>query len=153
MAILPQNAGLADVHGVQPNRNLVLWPYTDLRSQHVTWGNRYTFVRAAFKSGAFKVAFPNPRGWLAYYRQGTLFVKYAEYRPAEEYYDLGGSSQCYCQPRFLELETQGPKTVVPVGESVTHREAWRVFRCADFEPAEESMQKIVADLGIEEFTL
>ena len=80
VAILPQNAGLADADGVLPNRNLVLWPYSDLRSPHVTWGNRAIFVFAVFQSGAFKLAFPNHRGWLAYHRQGTLFVKYAEYR-------------------------------------------------------------------------
>jgi hypothetical protein len=35
VAILPQQVGPADPDGVQPNRTLALWPYTDIGSAHL----------------------------------------------------------------------------------------------------------------------
>ncbi len=151
VAILPQNDQPADPDGVQPNRSLVLWPYTDLRSEHLTWGNRCLFVRASFRSGAFKVGFPNARGWLAYHWQDTLFVKFASYQAGAEYFDLGGSSQCYCNPRFLELETLGPKAIIEPGETATHREIWRVLGGLELAPSEEDIQIIIDDMQLADF--
>ena len=126
VAILPQATGAVDEHGLLANRHLVLWPYTQINSPHVTWGDRYIFVEATMRDGAFKVGFPNPVGWLAYLLDGTLFVKQAAYHPDADYFDRGSSSECYCNPRFLELETLGPRTLLAPGEAVSHREAWVV---------------------------
>ena len=70
-----------------------------------------------------------------------------------EYYDMGSSSQCYCHPRFLELETLGPKTIITMGETITHREVWRVFKIKDFKATEEATQAIINSLQIEDFSL
>jgi hypothetical protein len=126
VAVLPQATAPADEHGLLPNHHLVLWPYTRLDSPHITWGDRYLAVEAKMRDGAFKVGFPNPVGWLAYLVDDTLFVKQAAYQPGADYLDLGSSSECYCNPRFLELETLGPRVTLTPGEAVSHRETWRV---------------------------
>ncbi len=126
VAVLPQATALADEYGLLPNRHLVLWPYTRLDSPHITWGDRYLLVQATMQEGALKIGFPNPDGWLAYAVDDTLFVKQAAYQPDATYYDRGSSSECYCNPRFLELETLGPRTRLAPGESVSHRETWMV---------------------------
>jgi hypothetical protein len=74
-AVLPQPSGYTDPVGLLPNRFLSLWPYTDIRSPFIHFGNRYIFIDSTPQSGPMKIGYPNPRGWLGYYREKTLFVK------------------------------------------------------------------------------
>ena len=147
-AILPQPTGDADEAGVLPNRLISLWPYTDITSPHINWGNRYIFVKANMQDGALKVGYPNPTGWIAYYVDDTLFVKYAEYLQTEEYFDNSSSSECYCSQYFLELETLGACTALEPGGRVVHRETWKLFNVADLEPDEDTVNGLVEQLGL-----
>lgn len=123
VAILPQSQ--ADT-GVLPNRSLALWPYTDITDPCLHWGHRYLRVEARM-TAPFKIGFPNPRGWLAYWWRGTLFVKRAVYEAGAPYPDLGSSSECYTDHRCLELETLGPLRLLDRGASVSHVETWEVY--------------------------
>ncbi|GMQ79154.1 MAG: hypothetical protein BMS9Abin02_1713 [Anaerolineae bacterium] len=147
-AILPLNRAYADHHGLQPNRSIVLWPYTDMNSSHIRWGNRYLFVEANMKEGALKVGFPNPVGWLAYYRNHRLFVKLASYQADAAYYDYSASSQCYCNEQFLELETLGPQVALEPGMSVGHKEVWEIFRDFDLSLDEKVLDRSLDKIGI-----
>ncbi|MGB7872807.1 MAG: hypothetical protein WBL25_00375, partial [Anaerolineales bacterium] len=145
VAILPQSREQTEV---LPNRTLALWPYTDIASPQVSWGNRYTLVRAEMQD-PFKVGFPNPRGWLAYWLDSTLFVKRAVYDANANYYDFGSSSECYCNDRFLELETLAPIGKLAPGESVTHAETWELYADVEFPENKDAAQAIVEKLGLE----
>jgi len=147
IAVLPQ---CTQDTGVLANRSLAVWPYTDIKDAHIQWGNRFIFVRADLESGAVKLGFPNPRGWLAYWLNGTLFVKKADFDPAAHYYDFGSSSECYCDHRFLELETLAPRLTIPLNGSVSHTETWEVFKDIDFSPDETAVQALVEDLDLEQ---
>lgn len=151
VAILPQNTSKADQAGVLPNRSLVLWPYTDPASSHITWGKSSILVHAnlASEEEKLKLGFPNPRGWLAYHLQDTLFVKYAAFQPSQSYYDFNSSSQCYCGPAFIELETLGPQVTLAPGESVSHKEAWQVFREVGFTTSDAAVQVLVEKLSLD----
>jgi hypothetical protein len=149
IAVLPQATIPADEFGLLPNRHLVLWPYTQVTSAHITWGDRYVFITATMESGALKVGFPNPSGWMAYAVDGTLFVKYASYWPGAAYFDRGSSSECYCNSRFIELETLGPRTILAPGDSVTHREIWTVRAGVSFRPGEAAAQALVDRLQLD----
>lgn len=146
VAILPQSL---EQSGVLPNRSLALWPYTDIANPHVTWGNRHILVRAEMGEMIYKIGFPNPRGWLAYWRAGTLFVKWASYDPQASYYDFNSSSECYCNHRFLELETLAPVTKLEPGASVSHTETWELFAGIDVPKDGIAAQAIVEKLGLE----
>jgi hypothetical protein len=146
VAVLPQSQQPTEF---LPNRALALWPYTEINSPHVSWGDRYILVRAEKKDGAFKVGFPNRRGWLAYWKAGTLFVKRAAYDPQAAYYDFDSSSECYCNQRFLELETLGPISKLEPGASVTHAETWEVYADVDCPADEAAAQAMVDTLGLE----
>ena len=148
VAILPQFTGPADPDGLLPNRRLALWPYTDVNSPHIGWGNRFILVHANLTKNALKLGFPNPAGWLAYYVDRTLFVKQAAFQPGADYFDFGSSSECYCRAEFIELETLGPRTKLAPGQAVTHREVWRLYGEVDFEPAEESAQALAKRLRL-----
>jgi hypothetical protein len=148
VGILPQPAGAVDKDGLLPNRQIALWPYTQIDSPYITWGDRFVFVQAAMQDGALKVGFPNPDGWLGYALEGTLFVKHAEFRPQASYYDRQSSSECYCNPRFLELETLGPRSTLEPGQGTTHREVWAIHSGVQVEPDEKAMQALVEDLDL-----
>jgi hypothetical protein len=150
VAVLPQAKALADEYGLLPNRHIVLWPYTRVDSPQITWGDRYLLVEATMREGALKIGFPNPDGWLAYAVDDTLFVKQAPYLTGADYYDRGSSSECYCNPRFLELETLGPRTMLAPGESVTHQETWVVYEGVPVQPGWVAVEAVLGRLGLTE---
>jgi hypothetical protein len=145
VAILPQ---AEQQTGLLPNRLLALWPYSDVSNSHVVWGNRHILVLAEMQN-PFKIGFPNPRGWLAYWLNGTLFVKHAPYDARATYFDLGSSSECYCNDQVLELETLGPIGVIESGETVSHTEIWDVYEQVDPLHDENDAQSLVERLGLE----
>jgi len=145
VAILPQ---ATHDTGVLPNRSLALWSYTDMSNPHVVWGREYILV-AANMASPFKVGFPNPRGWLAYWLNGTLFVKRADYHPQAEYYDMGSSSECYCNDQFLELETLAPISTIPPRGTAIHVETWNLYKDIDCPQNENEVQALAEKLGLE----
>lgn len=144
-AILPQ---ICKDTGVLPNRTLTLWPYTDMTGSNVHWGRNYILVQASM-AAPFKIGFPNPHQWLAYWLGGNLFVKRAEYFVAAEYYDFGSSSECFCNDRFLELETLAPIGTIPPGGAAAHVETWDLYRGIDRPQNEEDVQALAEKLGLE----
>ncbi|MFN8412051.1 MAG: hypothetical protein U0Z26_06655 [Anaerolineales bacterium] len=144
MAILPQASHDA---GVLPNRSLAMWSYTDMSNSNVTWGKDYILVKANMQS-AFKVGFPNPRGWLAYWLNGVLFVKHADYINDASYYDFGSSSESYCNDKFLELETLAPISLIHPGNTVTHTETWELHKVTDCPQNENEVQSLVNELNL-----
>jgi hypothetical protein len=145
VAILPQSQRQTDL---LPNRSLALWPYTRMESPQVCWGDRHILVRAEM-TAPFKVGFPNTRGWLGYWAEGTLFIKRAVFDPRARYYDLGSSSECYCNDQFLELETLAPAGSLAPGEAATHIETWQLYADVERPADQETVQRIVDQLGLE----
>ncbi|HSH00944.1 MAG TPA: hypothetical protein VLL52_00405 [Anaerolineae bacterium] len=130
-AILPQNT--TDT-GLLPNRHLAIWPYTPLNSPYIQWDNPFIFIHAKLTDKKIKIGWPNPHGWLAYWRDRVLFVKQAAYQPNATYPDNNSNSECYADEHILELETLGPLGVVQPGTAVHHREIWRIFPNINLSP-------------------
>ena len=145
ITILPQVVAQTDL---LPNRLLTLWPYTNISAPYVFWGNRYILLKAN-EQPPFKIGFPNPRGWLGYWIDGTLFIKRAVYLHEAVYADFGSSSECYCNNRFIELETLGPVITLAPGNFVDHTETWELFDCGDIPKDEDAVQDIVERIGLE----
>jgi hypothetical protein len=146
VAIMPQNNTET---GFLPNRSLAIWPYTDVNDPNVKWGNEFIIFNAKVTS-PFKIGFPNPRGWLAYWLDDCLFVKRAPFEAQATYYDLGSSSECYCNDQFLELETLGPKTILQPGELVKHLETWEFFEYFVRLQNETDANSIIERFGLED---
>ena len=134
-AVIPQRTGPSDAYGLLPNRNIVLWTYTDVSSDLLEIRNEGLYVHAKIEEGALKVGIPNPIGWIAYQLDGLLFVKRTEYIEGGDYLDEGASSQVYTNQQFIELETLGPVLELSGGESVSHVEEWEVYQAGNW-PAE-----------------
>lgn len=148
IGIAPQSQAYDDPDATWPNRSIALWPFTDIASPHIRWGNRFIFVTADMAAGMLKFGFPNPGGWLAYALEETLFVKQATYAPHARYFDRGSSSQIFCMPGFIELETQGPRTILAPGASITHREVWSLHTGMALTADEDQVAAAVAALGL-----
>jgi hypothetical protein len=144
-AILPQST---ENSGLLPNRQLAFWPYSDINSTQLKLGNEFLFVAARMENERFKIGWPNPVGWLAYWVDGTLFVKEAAYQAGAEYFDFGSSSECYCDDNFLELETLGKRTLLEPGERVTHLEVWRIYPEVVVEMDETAVGEKLRELGV-----
>ena len=127
IGVLPLKTDNADPHGLLPNREIVLWPYTPIRSEHLTLTDTAIFVHAEMTEGALKVGASNPIGWIAYAVDDQLFVKRSTYLQGGNYLDRGASSQIYCNKDFLELETLSPLVVLKSGEETVHIEHWEVY--------------------------
>lgn len=145
VAILPQPA---QESGLLPSRSLALWPYSDMNSPQVKWGRDYIFIHAQMIK-PFKLGFPNPRGWLAYWQAGVLFVKKADFYPHAAYGDFGSSSECFCNQQCLELETLAPLTRLEPEASVTHTETWELHALNEFQADETSAQALAERLGLD----
>jgi len=145
VGILPQ---AVEDTGVLPNRRLTLWPYTDPSEPAVKFGKSYILVNATMQ-GPFKVGFSNPRGWQAYWWNGTVFVKHAKYEADAEYFDYGSSSESYCNHQFLELETLSPITTLEPGAEAIHVETWDLHQGIERPQNEQDVQALVERLRLE----
>jgi hypothetical protein len=125
-ALLPLPRLPVDPAGVQPNAEIVLWPYAGVTDTPFELCNRLLLIDADRKDAA-KIGTTLDREWLAYLRDGLVFVKRATVIQGAEYLDRGAAAQCYCSADFVELETLGPATTLQPGESTIHDEIWQLY--------------------------
>ncbi len=124
VAIIPQSK--RDT-GLLADRQMAVWPYTDMGDKRVTWADNVTLLRAETDlARAFKIGLFNLEGWGAYVVEDTAFIKMFEARPGETYPDGGMNFEAYTDYRFIELETLGALQTLPPGDHITHTELWRL---------------------------
>jgi hypothetical protein len=126
-AILPQPTKPVDVDGLQPNRFLVLWPYTRWCDPRLKLGDDIVVVNGIPLADRFKIGYKNRHGWAGYLRHGIFFGKKFESQEHGKYADLGCNLEIYCDHRCLELETLGPLSILAPGESIDHIEEWIIL--------------------------
>ncbi len=110
--------------GMQADRSLVLWPYTDLDDPRLRFERDAIGVHAVPGHGPVKVGAAPGLGRLRYHIDGELFEKRVEVLPSARYPDRGAAVQVFAQDDFCELETLGPLVTLQPGEATTHREGW-----------------------------
>ena len=133
VALIPIGTGV--VHDqFQADSSLVIWPYTDLTDQRLSWRRQAAIVEGT-PGPAFKVGSGPDPGRIGYLFDRHLFIK--EIQPAGKgnYIDRGAVAQVYIESSFCEMESVGPAASVDPGSSVLHREIWEVTECADLATA------------------
>lgn len=147
VAIVPQSDWQTE-ENLLPNRNLTLWPYSDMRDTRVQWGTRYVLLRQnPAIEPPFKVGLNATEGWTAYHRNGQLLVKCFDYEPDAIYPDGNCSVETYTNNRFLELETLGPLTLLEPGDMVEHVEHWFLFSEVEPVATEDDVERVVRPLA------
>jgi hypothetical protein len=126
-AILPQPTQPVDADGLQPNRFLVLWPYTQWCDPRLKLGDEMIIVNGIPLADKFKIGYNNRCGWAGYLRQGIFFGKRFDFQEHSRYADFGCNLEIYCDHRFLELETLGPLCALAPGESIDYKEEWVIL--------------------------
>jgi hypothetical protein len=126
-AILPQPSQPVDSAGVQPNRLLVLWPYTRWCDPRLRLGDEMIIVDGISLREKFKIGYHNRHGWAGYLRHGIFFGKRFDIHGQDGYADSGCNLEVYCDHRFLELETLGPLCTLAPGETAKHKEEWIIL--------------------------
>lgn len=127
---------------------LVMWAYTNLADPRWKFTKKYLTLRQdPNNSEAQKIGSFNPNTWAAYFLNGDVFVKRAESDPSKTYTDFGCSFETFTNNEFLEIETLGPMTDVPPGQTVEHAEHWALFR--DVKPnslTDEELDRVLGPL-------
>lgn len=125
---LPPRAPHGPEH-LQPAGRLLYWAYTDFADPRWTWGRRAILLRQDPARQEYqKIGLDTPEGWVAYARDGELFIKTYAVTPGARYPDLGASLEAFVSGEILELETLGPLAALAPGGAVEHVEQWHLFR-------------------------
>ena len=126
IVIIPQQIHEGKENKLLPDRSIVLWPYSDINDPRIHWGNQFIFINTEPLDKALKIGVVNNEKWMAYFYDNLLFIKYADNYESKQMIDNGATSECYCNSKFAELETLGPLTKLEPGQTIRHREIWRV---------------------------
>jgi hypothetical protein len=148
LAILPQTTTALDKKGLLPNRQLVLWPYTSWEDPRLQLHDDFILIKAEGKTPPLKVGYANRAGWAGYLRNATLFCKKNSYEAGAAYPDFDSSSECYCDNRFIELETLGPITRLEPGQATQHIETWELYPAPGIADSREDIAGFVRSLGL-----
>jgi hypothetical protein len=68
------------------------------------------------------------QGWVAYARNGLLFIKKTTYQEGKRYPDYGATFEVYTAANFMEVESLGFLQTLAPGQSAEHTERWTLSR-------------------------
>lgn len=152
VAVAPQSTAAHDELGLQANRTVVLWPYTQIDDPRLWLSDGAVTLRGGPRPGvqsqtpadhACKVGVRGDAGWVAHVHTGTVFVTRHE-RVDGSYPDFGAAVQVYTDHRFVEVETLGPLVDLEPDATVEHVETWEL-RHTDLDPVDS--EELTALLG------
>ncbi len=148
LAVFPQTQGKLDDAGLLPNRNLVLWPYTQLADPRLSLNDDFDFIKADALQPPVKIGYLNRHGWVGYLVAGVFFVKHIEAQPALPHPDFGCNTESYCNDRFIEIETVGPLTHLAPGQATTHVERWELHAAPAVPQTPAGVRELIKALGL-----
>ena len=120
-----------------PNRPMTLWPFSDMTDPRYRWGRKFIILRQG-DAGPTKFGLSHREGWVAYFNDGSLFVKTIEFREGATYPDYGCNFETFTNEEMLEVEALGPLVSLEPGEATEHTEEWRLFEGVAAPPQDES---------------
>ena len=122
----PRGRHPANLEATNP---LVMWAYTNLSDKLWVFTKKYMVLKQDPRnSEAQKLGMFNPDTWGAYALNGETFIKRAHVKSGETYPDFGCSFEMFTNNEFLEIETLGPLTKLPPGETAEQAEQWSLHR-------------------------
>jgi hypothetical protein len=132
VAILPV-AGAGDGSPLQADRSLVIWPYTRLNDERISWGKGSVLIDVGPGEPIKLGSGPTP-GAVGYFKDGYLFSKRFD-SANDEYPDRGAVAQVYANDIFCELESLGALARLEPGDETSHIEVWDLTLCPDLNSA------------------
>ncbi|MFZ0709675.1 MAG: hypothetical protein WAM53_06510 [Terrimicrobiaceae bacterium] len=127
LEVIPQPPLGEHPRDLLPNRNVVLWPYTDMADPRLTLGTRFWLLRQAADYPPIKIGLAHRERWIAYVLSDTLFLKTFDQDPSWAYPDGGCNFETFTNTEMLEIESLGPLVTLRPGETTNHNESWHLF--------------------------
>ena len=115
-------------HEFLPNRELILWPFTDLIDGRYAYSEHFLRVTYLPERPATKLGLKLPAGWVAYQNGSGVFAKHFSYDPALPHPDRGANFEIFTNHRILELESLAPSLPLKPGGVVEHVEHWALHK-------------------------
>jgi hypothetical protein len=113
-----------------PNRELVLWPFTDLTDGRYAFSENFLRLSYLPEMPATKLGMKLPTGWVAYQNGEDVFAKHFAYDPAKPYPDRGCNFEIFTNVAIVELESLAPSEPLAPGEVATQVEHWVLRKSA-----------------------
>lgn len=117
---------LASVNSLQPDRNLVLWPYTQIKDERLEIYDDMILLHGKGTDHACKIGNRNTHGWIACAMGNVLFTKIFDANCAGIYPDMNCNVEAYVKDACIELETLGPLQRLQQGDSAAYNETWQI---------------------------
>ncbi len=116
--------------GLLANRNISVWPYTNLADNRLHFGNHYVTLRQDTNAKqALKLGFDLNHAEAYYCLGEDIFRKsYETYHPREKYPDNNCSFETYTCATFIEVESLSPLKNVQPNETVSLTEHWSLHK-------------------------
>lgn len=127
LEIIPQPPRGEHPRDLAPDRQLVLWPYTDMSDERWRWGEQFITLRQTPHSSPTKLGLAHREKWIAYLMQNALFIKTFTHDPEALYPDFGCNFETFTDAHMLEVETLGSLRPLLPGEAIAHTETWHLF--------------------------
>jgi len=114
-----------NTNGFTPNRNLVLWPYSQIHDERLELQDDMILVYGKAAEQALKIGNRNSHSWIACALGDALFVKRLEVVDGN-FPNMGCNVEAYVWDMYIELETLGTLKTLRRNESATLNETWEV---------------------------
>jgi hypothetical protein len=114
-----------------PNRQMIIWPYTDMSDARWRFGWKFITVRQTADGGPAKLGLAHKERWVAYLMRNTLFVKTFGFVEGASYPDLGCNFETFTNTEMIEIESLGPLKTLAPGEATEHTEHWYLLDVQD----------------------
>ncbi len=112
---------------LQPNRQMIVWPYTDMSDERWRFGWRYITLRQTSWGVPTKLGLAHREKWVGYLMKDALFIKTFDFEDGENYPDLGCNFETFSNNEMLEIESLGPLRTVEPGGQTSHTEKWHLI--------------------------
>ena len=130
--------------GLLANRNITLWDYSEMNDERVYWGKDFiTLTQNPNKANPFKLGLNNEDGWVAYFNNDQVFIKYFDPIIEGYYPDNGCTFESYTNALFLECESLSEFVQLEPGEESSFTEEWELYE-ANKVPSND--EKEIADI-------
>jgi hypothetical protein len=131
-----------------PNRELVLWPYTNLADGRYAFSRHFLRISHYPEKPATKIGLKLATGWIAYANRDYVFAKHIAYDPTQPYPDGGVNFEFYTDSTILELESLAPSLPLAPGAVREHIEHWVLHKTAADLRGEKSALEFFAKLPV-----
>ena len=145
-SIIPLPAKIPNTVQLLANQSWGIWAYSDFGDPRWTFGSKYIFFRQDPTRGPNKLGVAHREKWVAYQREGFLFVKYFDRLDDLVYPDGGCNYETFSNQDMLEIESLGPLTTLKKGGSISHTETWKLFRDVPRCQTEDDVDRLVRPL-------